>query len=358
MGRVTSDGAPARSSGEPLVGVVTPFYNTERYLAQCIESVLAQTHGNFEYLLVNNMSTDGSREVALRYAAQDQRVRVIDSDVFRDQIPNYNHAIAQLDPRAKYVKLLCADDVISAEFLRRTVEVAERDERIGIVSSYYLVGEIPSGQGVPYGTWRVPGRQALAQMLRDGYFFVGSPTAVLYRGSVVRERRPFYPEGRYHADTAAAYEIMLEHDLGFAHDMLSFIRTDNDSITSRRRSYNLGALDKLIAVDRYGGRVFAPAEFEAVRREAWGTYYDYLGRNLLRARGREFWEYQRGGLATVGLRLRRRDLWPRAALAVVRFALNPLDTAQRVVAAARRQRPSGQARAVPAPGLSTQGRTS
>ena len=52
---------------EPRVSVVTPFYNTAEYLAECIESVLAQTYTNFEYILVNNKSTDGSREIAERY---------------------------------------------------------------------------------------------------------------------------------------------------------------------------------------------------------------------------------------------------------------------------------------------------
>ena len=61
----------------PFVSVVTPFYNTAEYLAECIESVLRQDHANFEYLLADNCSTDGSLEIAERYAAQDARIRVI-----------------------------------------------------------------------------------------------------------------------------------------------------------------------------------------------------------------------------------------------------------------------------------------
>jgi glycosyltransferase involved in cell wall biosynthesis len=53
----------------PLVSVVTPFYNTERYLAECIESVLAQTYPIFEYILVNNRSTDASRDIATRQSS-------------------------------------------------------------------------------------------------------------------------------------------------------------------------------------------------------------------------------------------------------------------------------------------------
>ena len=50
------------------VSVVTPVYNGANYLAECIESALAQTHKNLEYLIVNNCSTDRSQDIAKGYA--------------------------------------------------------------------------------------------------------------------------------------------------------------------------------------------------------------------------------------------------------------------------------------------------
>jgi glycosyltransferase involved in cell wall biosynthesis len=50
-------------SERPLVWVMTPVYNGERYLAECIESVLAQTHENWQYLVVDNCSSDGTSEI-------------------------------------------------------------------------------------------------------------------------------------------------------------------------------------------------------------------------------------------------------------------------------------------------------
>src|ERR1700756_5379844 len=85
----TDDRATATAASRPFVSVVTPFYNTALYLAQCIESVLAQTYAEFEYILVDNCSTDGSTEIAESYARHDPRIRLIRRSQLLSQIQNY-----------------------------------------------------------------------------------------------------------------------------------------------------------------------------------------------------------------------------------------------------------------------------
>ena len=60
----------------PFVTILTPVYNGEKYLAECIKSVLAQTYQNWEYIIVNNCSTDRSLEIAEHYAQKDPRIKV------------------------------------------------------------------------------------------------------------------------------------------------------------------------------------------------------------------------------------------------------------------------------------------
>ena len=67
----------------PLVSVITPFYNTREYLAECIESVLRQTYTNWEYIFVNNCSTDGSEEIVQQLRAIDSRTRCVLSTTSR-----------------------------------------------------------------------------------------------------------------------------------------------------------------------------------------------------------------------------------------------------------------------------------
>src|SRR4029077_8305728 len=112
-------------SKQPLVSVVTPFYNTEAYLAECIESVLAQTYANWEYVLVNNLSTDASRSICERYARKDSRIRLLDNAQHLGQVDNFEGGLKQISPRSKYCKMVLADDWIFPECLERMVEVAE-----------------------------------------------------------------------------------------------------------------------------------------------------------------------------------------------------------------------------------------
>src|SRR6185503_11552917 len=246
-------------AGEPRVSVVTPFYNTAPYIAACIESVLGQTHSNFEYLLVDNRSTDGSRDIAARYAARDGRIRLIDNAEFLGQLANFNRALDQVDPASRYVKMLLADDVLFPDALSRLVEAAERDPRTGLVAAYYLHGDRVDGSGLPLGVSSLPGREALRRTFLAPCFLVGTPSTVLYRADIVRSRRPFFTD-RLHADTEAAYEILLEHHLGFVHQVLSFVRTDNESISSAVRDFFPIGLDNLIVVERFGRAVLSPAE--------------------------------------------------------------------------------------------------
>ena len=77
----------AGASGGALVSVVTPVYNGAAYLGECIDSVLAQTHANWEYAIVDNCSTDETAEIARRYAAQDSRIRLVANDRFLEIMP-------------------------------------------------------------------------------------------------------------------------------------------------------------------------------------------------------------------------------------------------------------------------------
>src|SRR5689334_20495375 len=99
----------------PLVSIVTPVYNGEAYLRECIESVLSQTYSNWDYTIVNNCSTDRTLEIAEEYAARDSRIRICSGDTFVRVVENHNRAFRQISPKSAYCKVLAADDWLFPE---------------------------------------------------------------------------------------------------------------------------------------------------------------------------------------------------------------------------------------------------
>jgi len=285
----------------PLISVVTPFYNTAPYLAKCIESVLAQSYSQFEYILMDNCSTDGSTEIAETYARSDPRIRLIRSTQFVEQIPNYNRALALISDDSSYSKVVEADNHILPECLRLMMQAFERAQSIGLVSSYWLRGNLLCGSGYPYPTPMMSGREWVKQVLLGSVHVFGSPTQVMYRSSIVRGQKPFYNESVLHADTEKCYDILKHWDLGFVHQVLSFSRTDNESISSAGSELQAGALDRYIARRRYAPIFLEAIDAASLIRKERRIYYRSLARRalLLRGGGSAFWRYHKVGLKTV-----------------------------------------------------------
>src|SRR5436309_574877 len=109
----------------PLVSILTPVYNGAEFLGECIESVLRQTYQNYEYIIVNNRSTDGTLAIALAYASRDSRIRVHTNENFVGVIENHNTAFNLMSPQAKYCKVVSADDSIFPNCVERMVELGQ-----------------------------------------------------------------------------------------------------------------------------------------------------------------------------------------------------------------------------------------
>jgi glycosyltransferase involved in cell wall biosynthesis len=136
----------------PLVSIVTPVYNGETCLAECIESVCAQTYPNWEYVIVDNRSTDRSREIAENHAGKDPRIRIHVNETFLPLMQNWNHALRQISESSKYCKVVLADDRLFTECVSSMVKVAEDNPRAGIVGSYRLEENQVNLDGIPYSS--------------------------------------------------------------------------------------------------------------------------------------------------------------------------------------------------------------
>src|SRR3974377_931912 len=92
----------------PKVSVLVPTYNYARYLPEAIESVLEQDFQDFEVLISDDCSTDGSAEVIARYAAKDSRIRFKIHPANLGMVENWNWCLSEA--RGDYIKFLFGDD--------------------------------------------------------------------------------------------------------------------------------------------------------------------------------------------------------------------------------------------------------
>ncbi|MBA2706821.1 MAG: glycosyltransferase family 2 protein, partial [Gemmatimonadaceae bacterium] len=274
-----------RTNARPLIWVVTPVYNGERYLAECIESVLAQTYGEWRYLVVDNRSTDRTAEIAGRYTASDPRISMSQNEQFLPVIENWNHALRALPNDAAYCKVVHADDVIYPECLERMIAVAEKYSQVGLVSSYVKHGaEIRQTEGVPRSSEIISGREICRATLEDKRFVFGSPTSLLMRADLVRAREYFYNEENIHADTEACFDVLRTTDLGFVHDVLSHTRLHDAAITPGLLKINTYALGWLIILIKYGSYYLERNAYMRRLALAVWRYVWFLGKATLRGK--------------------------------------------------------------------------
>jgi glycosyltransferase involved in cell wall biosynthesis len=335
---------PASPAHPPLVSVVTPFYNTAPYLAQCIESVLAQSYPTFEYILVDNCSTDGSTAIAERYAHRDPRIRLVRCSEFVSQVQNYNRALTEISEASVYCKMVQADDYIFPECLRLMVEAFEQSQTIGLVSSYSLKGNTIPESGYPYPMPVSSGRDCIIWHLRTGLwtgiYIFGSPTTVMYRSSMVRQQRPFYDDTLFHDDDFEKHIQILEHfDFGFIHQILSFCRIDKESTSSRAglHFWNYSVVISYGIVLRYAPLFLNSHEAAALIKETKRMYYGVLASEALRLRGRAYWQHHREGLKSFGQTLDAPYLAWRICLEFLRMGANPGSTTVRVLRLLKRK---------------------
>jgi len=324
----------------PLVSVVTPFYNTSSYLAECIESVLRQSYSDFEYILVDNCSTDGSSEIAETYARRDQRIRLIRYTEFVSQLENYNRALIQISDASQFCKIVQADDFIFRDCLKLMVQTFERSTSIGLVCAYRLLGDTVDCSGYPYRTPILPGKEVGRWYLRTGKYIFGTQTTVMYRSSLVRHHNPFFDASLPFADLKKCMEILERWDFGFIYQVLSFSRPDDDSIataTSARIKFQPFALDRYVIVQQYASVFLETTEAALVRKKAKQEYYRVLAKQALHLREGNFWRYHAFGLKTLNQALDLPYLGLQIGLELLWLASNPGWTTARVLRFAKRK---------------------
>lgn len=134
-----------------FISIGMPFYNAEKYLEDAICSILAQTHQNWELILVDDGSIDGSLAIAQRYAESDYRIRLI-SDGRNRKLPARLNQIIR-ESKYDFIARMDADDLISNDRLEKQMKVLKNNDVIDFVTTGYLtIGTQNELTGVTLGS--------------------------------------------------------------------------------------------------------------------------------------------------------------------------------------------------------------
>ncbi len=122
-----------------LVSIITPVYNYERYIAEAIESVLAQTCSNWEMIVVDDRSTDNSPEIVKKYAKKDHRIKLIELPENQGAAMARNRALEHA--KGRYIAFLDSDDTWDDSKLEKQIAFMQKNNFPVTFTSYELINE-------------------------------------------------------------------------------------------------------------------------------------------------------------------------------------------------------------------------
>ena len=246
-------------SGGPRVSVCLPVYNGSNYLALAIESVLAQTFKDFELLIANDCSTDGTQAIIDEYASRDARIKHWINDKNLKLFGNYNACIQKAS--GHYIKLFAHDDILHPQMLERMVAVLDQNDDVSLVTT--ARGWIDrSGQKLEAGSaleakimrpfktdTRVAADKVIGETLKEKTNWLGEPCAQMFR----REQGSggYDTAFKQVGDLEYSYRLLQKGDYFFIADELCFFRRHAES-WSQARSLELSAhLDWFLLAAKY-----------------------------------------------------------------------------------------------------------
>lgn len=165
----------------PKVSILIPVYNREKLLGACIDSALTQTNSDFEIVICDNASTDGTWKVCEDYAARDKRVRIFRNEENVGPVRNWRRCLEEA--QGELAKILFSDDLIYPTCLEKLTPFMD-DPDVGFAFSAAQVGPTPGAGGL-HGAWKsapaiATSRQFVSDCLLTQKLLV-SPGAALFR---------------------------------------------------------------------------------------------------------------------------------------------------------------------------------
>jgi glycosyltransferase involved in cell wall biosynthesis len=216
----------------PRVSVLIPAYNEASFIRFAVESVLAQTFADFELVVINNASTDGTSAVVR--SIPDSRIRLIDEAQHVGPAANFNRALHQA--RGEFLKFLPADDIIYPACLEKQVAVLTDPAQaaVALVSCpRHVIDEAGRSVRRARMRWhgRVAGAEAIRRAVRAGANIIGEPGFVMLRRSNLAQTGGFNESLPFMLDMDLWCRVLLHGDLFMLGEPLGEFRISRKSLS-------------------------------------------------------------------------------------------------------------------------------
>lgn len=214
---------------EPAVSVVMSVYNGGEDLAPAIDSVLAQTFSDFEFVIINDGSKDNSLDLLRQYEARDARIRVIDQANTGLTVALQRGVAAS---RGEFIARMDADDVSLPTRLEKEVALLRSDPQLAIVSCH-LEHFFDDGTVKLVQTFDLNPR--MAGLFACFYNPIGGHGQILYRRSAYEAAGGYDPDYNLAEDYDLWTRILRHGELGIVPEVLYRYRVGHESVTSRNK---------------------------------------------------------------------------------------------------------------------------
>ena len=222
----------------PRVSVIMSVYNGSKFLDQSIESILKQTFPDFEFLIVDDCSTDSSLKIIAKYAKQDSRIRIIKNETNIGLTKSLNRAI--LESKGEYIARIDADDFSYPERFKKQVKFLDSNLKCGLVGAWAEIIDDNDKvmRAIKYPTLSVDLKRDL---IKYNPFFHSS---IMIRRSTLDQVGLYNEEFRYAQDYELYFRIASKYGLENIPNVLIKYRESSSSITGKKNKKQIGFVIK------------------------------------------------------------------------------------------------------------------
>lgn len=240
----------------PKVSICIPVYNSAAYLSSAVESALSQSYDSFEILILDDGSTDGSGEIAAKFAQQSPLIRFVANTVNIGMVANWNRCMELA--KGEYIKFLFGDDLLSSPYnIQRLAEVLDHHQEVSLVCSFRSIidhnGNTIAEKGFTPADRPIPGMRAIRNCLTAASNHIGEPSVVMFRKK--QAERGFLGSYRQIVDLEMWIHLLLQGSIWCEHEVLASFRRHPDQQTAHNAIERVHIEETLRLYDTYLHRV-------------------------------------------------------------------------------------------------------